>query len=153
MIRLDNSESTVELRSADEPFTWRKLAALQGAYYAATGVWSLLDMRSFQFVTGPKVDTWLVKTVGALVTTSGGALAIAAREREQRGSILALGLLSAVSLAAIDFTYVAKRRISPVYALDGVVELAIAALWVKTWFAQDGDGAHWMRTSTPDRTW
>ena len=45
-----------------------KAGLAQAIYYIATGVWSLVGIRSFQAVTGPKIDTWLVKTVGVLVT-------------------------------------------------------------------------------------
>ena len=44
------------------------LALVQGAFYAATGLWALVDLGSFMAVTGPKTDHWLVKTVGILVT-------------------------------------------------------------------------------------
>ncbi len=46
-------------------------ASLQGIYYVATGLWPILNMRSFEMVTGPKRDKWLVKTVGALITAIG----------------------------------------------------------------------------------
>ncbi|MBV8580277.1 MAG: hypothetical protein JOZ86_06540, partial [Candidatus Eremiobacteraeota bacterium] len=39
---------------------------VMAAYYLATGLWPLLDMRSFELVTGRKTDRWLVKMVGAL---------------------------------------------------------------------------------------
>lgn len=39
----------------------------QGIYYVASGLWPLLHMRSFEAVTGPKRDKWLVNTVGALI--------------------------------------------------------------------------------------
>jgi hypothetical protein len=39
-----------------------------------------------------------------------------------------LALASAGGLTAIDVTYVAKRRIAPVYLLDAVAELALIAL-------------------------
>jgi hypothetical protein len=140
MIRLDAPPALPAPLKTPRKWTWRRVAAWQGAYYAATGVWALSDMRSFQFVTGRKKDTWLVKTVGALVLASGGALLQASRERERQASIFALGALSAVAFAAIDFTYVAKRRISPVYALDGIAEVAIAGMWLAT--CLDGDGPH-----------
>jgi hypothetical protein len=54
----------------------RELAVTQGVYYVATGIWPLLDIESFERITGPKADRWLVKTVGALVTAD--ALAQAA---------------------------------------------------------------------------
>jgi len=37
----------------------RLLAIGQGVYFAATGVWPLLDIESFERVTGPKVDKWM----------------------------------------------------------------------------------------------
>ena len=35
--------------------------------YLATGLWPLFNIESFQQVTGPKTDLWLVRTVGVLV--------------------------------------------------------------------------------------
>ena len=43
-----------------------ELAIAQGAYFLGTGVWPLVLMPSFESVTGPKVDKWLVRTVGVL---------------------------------------------------------------------------------------
>jgi hypothetical protein len=95
-----------------------------------------------------------VKTVGALVIASGASLMQASRERERAGSIVTLGALSAAALAAIDFTYVAKRRIRPIYALDGIVEVAIVALWLRSWLSEDGAASdHWTLTSSPPRAW
>lgn len=101
--------------------------ALQGAYFAATGVWSLVHIDSFQRVTGPKTDLWLVKTVGALVGVIGGALMAAAVRGRQTDEVRALAMGSAAALAAIDVTYVAKRRISPIYLADAVAELVLMA--------------------------
>ena len=99
----------------------------QGAYYLTTGLWPLVSMRSFECVTGPKTDKWLVKTVGVLVATIGGSLLVAARKNKPsaEGQLLAVG--SAGSLALIDIVYVAKRRIRPVYLLDALGELALLA--------------------------
>ncbi len=36
----------------------------QGLYYTVSGLWPLISLRTFTLVTGPKVDLWLVKTVG-----------------------------------------------------------------------------------------
>jgi hypothetical protein len=49
--------------------TW--IARVQGWFYLLTGLWAILDIDSFQRVTGPKVDLWLVKTVGVLVIVIG----------------------------------------------------------------------------------
>ncbi|QDV38396.1 hypothetical protein [Tautonia plasticadhaerens] len=105
------------------------LAVAQGAYYAATGLWALLDVDSFQEVTGPKVDVWLVKTVGALVTATGGAIGLAGARRRVTPEIELLAAGSALGLAAIDVYYVARGRIAPIYLADAVAELGLAAAW------------------------
>ncbi|HYE91093.1 MAG TPA: hypothetical protein VEA38_08745 [Terriglobales bacterium] len=106
------------------------LAAGQGLYFFATGVWPLLSMRTFEAVTGPKADRWLVKTVGVLVGVIGAVLAMAGARRrvEPEAALLAAG--SAAGLAAIDTVYATKGRISKIYLLDAVVEVALIAAWV-----------------------
>lgn len=37
------------------------VANIQAVYLTVMGVWPLVNSKSFQWVTGPKVDTWLVK--------------------------------------------------------------------------------------------
>jgi hypothetical protein len=107
----------------------RKLLAGQGLFYLATGAWPLIDRTSFERVTGPKADFWLVKTVGALVAVIGASLLVAARGRGGE-SPRTLSAGAALALAAVDINYVARRRISPVYLLDAGVELALAAGWL-----------------------
>ena len=107
----------------------RPVLLVQGAYYLATGLWPLVSMRSFECITGPKTDKWLVKTVGVLVAAIGGSLLVAARRRTQPSAearLLATG--SAAGLALIDIVYVAKRRIAPVYLLDALGEFALVAI-------------------------
>lgn len=101
----------------------------QGLFYAATGAWSIVDDRSFQAVTGPKTDVWLVKTVGALVAAVGGALAYAGARGRTTPELALVGAGCAAALAAVDATYVARRRISRVYLLDAAAELALVAAW------------------------
>ena len=110
-----------------------RLARLQAILYTATGIWPILNMRSFEAVTGPKVDRWLVKTVGALVAVIGAALALASRRRQLAPEIVLVAAGSAAALATIDTVYVAKRRISPVYLLDAVAEIALVAGWARLW--------------------
>lgn len=59
----------------------RRLLIAQAVYYAATGIWSPVSLGSFERVTGPKGDGWLVKTVGVLVTVIGAVLGLAALAR------------------------------------------------------------------------
>jgi hypothetical protein len=110
-----------------------RLARLQAIFYIVTGIWPFLSIRSFEAITGPKVDRWLVKTVGALVAVIGAALALASRRRQLAPEIVVVAAGSAAALAAIDTVYVAKRRISPVYLLDAVAEIALVAGWARLW--------------------
>ncbi len=105
---------------------------IQGTYFLATGLWPLVDMRSFQAVTGPKVDRWLVKTVGVLVSVLGMTLVSAAMRQEPPNEAPLLGIGSAAGLAAVDIVYVSKRRISPIYLLDAVLEGVLIAGWLLT---------------------
>ena len=111
----------------------RWLAWLQGGYYALTGLWALLDIDSFQAVTGPKTDLWLVKTVGVLVLVIGGVLLLAAFRRHVSLEMLGLAAGSAVGLAAIDVRYVLGGTIAPVYLLDAGAELVLVGLWAIAW--------------------
>ena len=110
-----------------------RLARLQAIFYIVTGVWPFVSMRSFEAITGPKVDHWLVKTVGALVAVIGCALGLASRRRQLAPELVLVAAGSAAALAAIDTVYVAKRRISPVYLLDAVAEIALVAGWAQLW--------------------
>jgi hypothetical protein len=107
----------------------RTLAVAQGAYFAATGIWPLVDMQSFERVTGPKVDKWLVRTVGVLVAAIGGALAAAGARRAVTPEIAALAAVSAAGLGAIDVIYSTRGRISKIYLADAAAEAVLVAAW------------------------
>jgi hypothetical protein len=104
---------------------------LQGIYFIGTGVWPILHLRSFEAVTGPKFDGWLVKTFGALVASVGAALVVGSREGRGASHVLpTLGIGSAAALGLADGIYVLKGRISPVYLLDLLAEVALAGVWL-----------------------
>jgi hypothetical protein len=107
-----------------------KVALMQGVYFVATGVWPIIHIQSFQWVTGPKIDLWLVKTVGVLVTVVGAVLISAARRRRITDEIVLLAVGSALGLAAIDLVYALSGRISAIYLADAAVEIGLAMLWV-----------------------
>lgn len=86
-------------------------------------------MRSFEAVTGPKVDRWLVKSIGSLISVIGCSLLVGAREQPTPPSLKTLAVGSALALGTADVVYVAKGRISRVYLLDAVAELALLGLW------------------------
>src|SRR3954454_11156548 len=107
----------------------RRLARTHALYYAATGIWPLLDIHSFERITGPKVDRWLVKAVGPLVSAIWASRALAARDDPGRAETAVLATGSAAALGTIDAVYVAKRRISPVYLLDALAQAVLMVAW------------------------
>jgi hypothetical protein len=110
-------------------FTAGPLTIAQGTYFAATGLWPIVHMPSFEAVTGPKVDKWLVRTVGVLVGVIGGVLITAGARKKVTGEIAALAIGSAVGLGLIDTVYAARGRISRIYLADAALEAGIAAGW------------------------
>jgi hypothetical protein len=110
---------------------WSMLALAQGIYYAAAGAWPLLHLRSFEKVTGPKLEEWLTKGVGACWLNVGIELIQAGlRGGHVRRDVRALAVRMAVTFAAFDFHYAGRRRrISPVYLINGFVQLAFVVLW------------------------
>ncbi len=116
------------------------LSVAQGAYYFGTGVWPLIDMDSFESVTGPKTDDWLVKTVGGLVAIIGSVLVMTGLRRRVTPETAVLAVGSAGGLAAIEIPYSLKGRISAIYLLDVVAEFFIVALWYLVWRRSHGKG-------------
>ena len=106
----------------------RRAALLQAGYYVVTGVWPLVHRRSFERITGPKVDYWLVRTVGVLVAAIGAGLAVGARTRVSP-QLEVTAVLAAGGLAAIDVVETGRGRISPVYLADALLEAALIAYW------------------------
>lgn len=119
--------------------TW--LAWLQGGYFATFGIWPIVDVSSFQSVTGHKfdhlpngtdADHWLVYTVGLLLSGIGAVLLLAAYRQHISMEIALLGLFSATALLVIDLVYVARGVISSIYLVDAAIECAIAGAWIVT---------------------
>jgi energy-converting hydrogenase Eha subunit E len=107
--------------------TWRWPRVLMGAqagYYFLTGVWPLLHLGSFEAVTGPKADDWLVRMVGLLAAVIGATLGMAVvRNHSEAGEIRLLATTSALAFAAIDLWYALSGRISPIYLADVLPQL------------------------------
>ncbi len=120
-------------RRASERDAASLVAVGQGLYFAVTGVWPLLHMRSFEAITGPKVDRWLVKTVGLLIAVVGGVLVAAGARRAVTPEIAALATGSAVGLGGIDVVYASAGRISKLYLLDAVAEALLVGVWALAW--------------------
>jgi hypothetical protein len=109
----------------------------QGAFYVATGAWSILSRATFERVTGPKTDYWLVRMVGLLAVVIGATLLAAVREPTLPSPVWVLAIGSAAAFTAIDVHYAARKRISRVYLLDATAEtLIVAGLIVGWWLSR-----------------
>lgn len=82
-------------------------------------------MRSFEAVTGPKTDDWLVHMVGLL--TAAIAVTIWPRAGRVATPVHTLAVWAAASYLVIDVVYAALGVISPIYLLDAAGELAFIA--------------------------
>src|SRR3954447_347457 len=103
------------------------LAAAQALYYLGTGAAPLVSMRAFEAVSGPKRDHWLVRTVGLLALGFGGLLA---RDAVRGRPDPAIGIAGAVPFALASLWYGGTSKVSRVYLLDGVLELAFTLAWL-----------------------
>ncbi len=108
-----------------------KIAVAQGAYWAVTGIWPILHLKSFTRVTGPKPEGWLVKTMGGLITVVGATLAVAGLRRRVMPETALLAAGSAAALGLADAIYAGKRRISPVYLADAAIQAVTCAAWAR----------------------
>jgi hypothetical protein len=104
----------------------RLVALSQAGVYLVTGAWPLVSMRSFERVTGPKHDDWLVRTVGGLAIAFGAGLA--ARAGDARAA-RPFGVAAALAFLSADLVGVASGRLRRVYLLDAVAE----ATWLVGW--------------------
>ena len=105
------------------------LAFAQGAYFVVSGAWALVHIESFQRVTGPKTDLWLVKTVGALLVGIGAALILAGTRQQFDPAVVLIAMASAAALLGVELVYVPKRVISPIYLVDAAIEAGFLAGW------------------------
>lgn len=109
----------------------RQIAVAHGWFNIVGGLWPLLSMRSFEHVTGPKVDRWLVRSVAGLMVGNGLTQLASARSPEGLASARLLGQTTAATLGAIDVFYASRGRISKVYLVDAAAELG----WLLAWLA------------------
>ena len=128
---MNSDEEAVLGPAVDRLQPWSLLAIAHGAYFAALGAWPLLHFRSFEKVTGPKPEEWLTKGVAACWLNVGIHLVQAGlRGGRSRREVRGLAVRMAMTFAAFDFHYAGRRRrISPVYLVNGFAQVAFATLW------------------------
>ncbi len=105
----------------------RVVMTAQLAYYAVGGLWPLVHYRSFEAVSGKKVDAWLVKTVAAMILGVAATLARALRRPEPPEEARVAGAGAAIALGWSATWYALRGRISKVYLLDAAAEFALLA--------------------------
>jgi hypothetical protein len=94
------------------------ILTIQGCFYVIMGAWPILHMMSFETVSGPKKDKWLVKTVGLMICCSG----IIFLKFADTDAAKLLAILNAICLGSIDVYYVIRRVIWKTYLIDAVIE-------------------------------
>ena len=92
------------------------MAGAHAACLVATGVWPIVHRRSFEAVTGPKSDYWLVRTVGGLTTATGVTLGITALRGRRPPEAVSLALSTGLVFGLADLR--AARTESWIYLGD-----------------------------------
>lgn len=122
-------------------------AKIHGVYWVAGGMWPIIHMESFLWVTGSKEELWLVRCVALLVILIGLILFIASHKKRITPEIKWLGLGSAAVVSVIDILYVIASEIPFVYLLDGITELILVSLWL--WAGRHGVVTNFLPSSKP----
>jgi hypothetical protein len=116
------------------------LCWFQGVYFFATGIWPILHVRSFEWVTGEKTDNyptrleadhWLLMTVSVLILAVAVTLLLAAWRRKPSLEIAVLAMAAAAGLTTIDVVYVLRGVILPIYLVDAAIEVPLILLWLR----------------------
>lgn len=103
---------------------------IQGIYTLVTALWPILHIESFMWVSGYKVDVWLVKTVSVLLLAIAVALLLTIYSKEENYPIGVLALFTSAGLAYVDFYYALNDRIWNIYMADGIAEIIFATVWM-----------------------
>src|SRR5580658_318004 len=90
----------------------------QGFFCLVLGLWPVIGFASFEGVTGQKPDHWLLTLAGLLLAGIGISMLISAIRRDIAFEVFAIGLITALSLAATDVIFVIERSIPLLYLLD-----------------------------------
>jgi hypothetical protein len=108
----------------------KKILLYQGIYYALTGIWPVLSINSFLWISGPKTDLWLVKTVGFILLSEGICFITDSITHRISLSACLLAVLNIIFLVTVDVYYSLNGVISPVYLLDAGIQAVFGCLWM-----------------------
>lgn len=105
----------------------RAILVAHAAYFAVTGLWPLIHYRSFEAVSGPKRDDWLVKTLAVFILPVAIAGASAAARDRVSSEVRVLAIGSSLALGWSSAWYALRGRIRRVYLADAVAEAVLVA--------------------------
>jgi hypothetical protein len=103
---------------------------IQGSYILLTALWALIDIESFMVVSGPKTDTWLVKTVAILLLPISVCFFSNIFLKVHPLPVMLVAITTSAGLAFIDFYYTANHTIKWVYAIDGILQIIFLMGWI-----------------------
>jgi hypothetical protein len=114
---------------------YRILVLIHGIFYFLTGIWPLVHIQSFLWVTGPKTDIWLVKAEGLTITAASIGLIGAYFHKTIQPGVIITGVLFAAFLGSVDVYYALNDVISDIYIYDAVAEGILILCWLY-WFVK-----------------
>lgn len=106
------------------------LAVVHGLYNMGGGLWPLVDMDSFELVTGAKCDEWLVRTVAGIVLFIGLLLlhdALNRRRIDRTLKMMAGGIAGVLGIVALAGSL--SGIIAWVYVIDGSIHCGFMLAW------------------------
>ena len=101
-----------------------KALRTQGVYYLVTGLWPIVHRRSFEALTGPKADVFVVETAGGLFAAIGVTILQGSRQHRPARAVHLLGVLTA--LGSVGAIARHAPRLRAVYLLDAALECVLA---------------------------
>lgn len=107
------------------------LAGAHAGYLIATGIWPIVHRKTFERVTGPKRDFWLVRVVGGLVAVTGVALGVAVVRGRRSPEMQAVAAGSAAVFAVADVW--AGKNQSRIYFADVPLQALFTPAWFVAW--------------------
>ena len=106
------------------------LSRVQGIYYLIMGLWPILDLHSFMAFTGPKTDTWLVRTAGVLIADIALVLLIAQYTHHIHFHVAVMAMAATFGLGVIDVLNSITGRIPVIYLADAFIQWFFFTAWL-----------------------
>jgi glucose dehydrogenase len=106
------------------------ILVLQAVYLSFPSVWALVDIESFMEFTGPKTDTWLVKTMSGILLVIGITLLVPFITGTLPTAVIYLAITHALVLACADFYYASGGELPRIYFADAGIHAFFVLSWL-----------------------